>query len=97
MAPRDLDTAQFGAVLIKPDMSYIDTKPNIFEDNKTYIACKHDYSDLEEKIDFVMSNYHEVQEKIVLNMRKKIESQIHPNNIALHLYDVFKELKGVMV
>ena len=97
MAPRDLDSAQFGAVLIKPDMSYIDTKPNIFEDNKTYIACKHDYSDLEEKIDFVMSNYDEVQEKVVLNMRKKIESQIHPNNIALHLYDVFKELKGVMV
>ena len=70
---------------------------DIFEDNKTYIACKHDYSDLEEKIDFVMSNYDEVQEKIVLNMRKKIESHMHPNNIALHLYDVFKELKGVMV
>ena len=96
MAPRDLDAAQFGAVLIKPDMSYVDTNPNIFEDNVTYIACKHDYSDLEEKIDYVMSHYNEVQERLVHNIRERIELTMHPNNIAINVYNIFKEQEGII-
>ena len=57
MAPRDLDAAQFGSILIKPDLSYLDTYPNPYIDKETYIACKHDYSDLQEKIEDVLGNY----------------------------------------
>jgi len=49
MAPRDIEAAMFGSILIKPDMSYIDTAPNIFVPDETYITCKHDFSDLREK------------------------------------------------
>ena len=94
MAPRDLDAAQFGAVLIKPDMSFIDTVPNVFEEGQTYIACKHDYSDLEEKIDKVLGSYKDYT-YIIENARKKFEEQMKPENIALHLYSIFKNLKGV--
>jgi hypothetical protein len=94
MAPRDLDAAQFGSVLIKPDMSFIDTTPNIFEDKKTYIACKHDYSDLEEKISLVLDSFEDYL-YLVDNARKKFEEQMNPQNIALHLYKTFKNLDSI--
>ena len=94
MAPRDLDAAQFGAILIKPDMGFVDTVPNIFEDGVTYIACKHDYSDLKEKIDMILGNYKDYH-YIIDNARKKFQEVMQPHHIAMHLYNIFKNLKGV--
>ena len=94
MAPRDLDAAQFGAILIKPDMSYIDTYPNPFIDGETYIACKHDYSDLEEKIEMVLGNYNNYS-YIIENARKKFSELYRPENIAIRVYEIFKNLDGV--
>lgn len=96
MAPRDIEAAMFGSILIKPDMSYIDTAPNIFEDKVTYIACKHDFSDLEEKINLVLGNYDKFS-YIISNARKRIEEAMMPDKLALHLYDIFKTLKQITV
>jgi len=91
MAPRDIEAILFGNILIKPDMSHIETAPDIFEDMKTYVACKHDYSDLPEKIDMILGNY-EYYSYIVENARQKLIQTMHPNNLALHLYDIFNKL-----
>jgi hypothetical protein len=91
MAPRDIESAMFGSILIKPDMDYIDTAPNIFIDGETYISCKHDFSDLHEKIDMVLGNYDNYY-YIVENARKKIEEVMHPHHVAMHLYNIFKEV-----
>ena len=96
MAPRDIEAAMFGSILIKPDMSYIDTVPNIFVDGETYIACNHDFSDLQEKIESVLGNYDKLS-YIIANARKRIEDVMHPNTVAIHIYEVFKKLKGVTV
>ena len=94
MAPRDLDAAQFGAILIKPDMSHVDTYPNPFIDKETYIACKHDYSDIEEKIEDVLGNYNNYS-YIIENARKKFSELYRPENIALYVYNIMKKLEGV--
>lgn len=94
MAPRDLEAAMFGSILIKPDMSHIDTKPNVYVDGETYIACKHDFSDLEEKITNILDNY-ENYSYIIENARKKYLELMHPNYIALHLHEVFKDIDGI--
>ena len=94
MAPRDLDAAQFGALLIKPDMSFVDTVPNIFEDKKTYIACQHDYSDLTEILEEVLGNYNDYH-YIIENARNKFNEVMQPQHVAMHLYNMFKNLKGV--
>lgn len=94
MAPRDLDAAQFGAVLIKPDMSYIDTCLDPFIDGETYVACQHDYSDLQEKVEKVLGNYNDYL-YIIENARKKFSELYRPENIALHVYNIFKNLNGV--
>jgi len=94
MAPRDLDAAQFGALLIKPDMSYIDTCLDPFIDRETYIACQHDYSDLKEILEEVLGNYNDYL-YIIENARKKFSELYRPENIALHVYNIFKNLNGV--
>ena len=95
MAVRDIEAASFGSILIKPDMSYIETTPFIYEDGETYIACNYDWSDVEEKIDYVLSNYNELQSHITENMRRKFVDDYSEQKMALHLYDVFKNLEGV--
>ena len=94
MAPRDLDAAQFGAILIKPDLSYLDTYPNPYIDKETYIACKHDYSDLYEKVEDVLGNYNKFS-YIIENARKTFSELYRPENIALHVYNTIKKLEGV--
>ena len=75
-------------------MSHIDTKPNVYIDGETYIACKHDFSDLQEKIEDVLDNYKNYL-YIIENARKKYLELMHPNHIAIHLHQVFKDLDGV--
>jgi glycosyltransferase involved in cell wall biosynthesis len=97
MAPRDIEATMFGSVLMKPDMSYIDSEPFIYEDNKTYISVNYDWSNLEEKIDYVLSDYKNVRERLVSNMRKKYEESYDLKNLVIHLYDIIKNLDGVGV
>jgi hypothetical protein len=94
MAPRDLEAAMFGAILIKPDMSYIDTYPDPFIDGETYIACKHDFSDLEQIVEKILGNYNNYL-YIIDNARKKFSELYRPENIALRVYEIFKNLKEV--
>jgi hypothetical protein len=94
MAPRDLETMMFGNVLIKPDMSGIDTAPNIFIDGETYIACAHDFSNLAEKIDEILDDT-EKYYYIANNARKVILDQMQPSNLAYHMYNVIQKLPGV--
>ena len=46
-----------GCVLIKPDMSHLETWPDFYIPNLTYIPFKWDLSDFREKIDYCKNNY----------------------------------------
>jgi hypothetical protein len=94
MAPRDFEAAMFGAVLIKPDMSYIDTVPNVFIKDETYIACNHDFSDLSEKIEMILGST-EKYHYIIENARSKFEEEYTKENLATHVYRIFESLNGV--
>ena len=54
---KDFETFISGAILMKPDMSHMETWPNFFEKDKTYLSFNWDLSNLEEKIDFALKNY----------------------------------------
>ena len=83
------------SILIKPNLDFISTKPNIYVDNDTYLAVNYDWSNIEEKIDYALSNFKELQLKFVENMRKKFIELNKEENLALHLYEIFKNLKEV--
>ena len=45
---RDIEAIACGAVLVKPDMAHLITRPDLYEDGVTYVACRWDYADLAE-------------------------------------------------
>jgi hypothetical protein len=49
-AYRDFEIIINGAMLMKPDMSHLETWPNLYQEYKTYVPFKWDFSDLVDKI-----------------------------------------------
>lgn len=61
---RDFETIIAGAVLIKPDMSHLNTYPNVYKEGETYVPIKWDMSDLEEKVNKVIESYDEYKDYV---------------------------------
>lgn len=53
---RDFEAAAAGCVLLKPDMSHLDTRPAIYQENVTYVPVRWDLEDLPAKVDWILSN-----------------------------------------
>lgn len=51
---RDYEAFIYGGLLLKPSVDHMETWPNIFINNKTYVPFKWDFSDLEEKINIIL-------------------------------------------
>ena len=54
---RDFEAIHCGAILIKPDTTFIKSIPNIYQNNITYVPCKPDFSDLHEIVQNILNNY----------------------------------------
>lgn len=54
---RDYEAVLAGAVVIKPNSDFVLADPDLYRDGHCYVACKSDFSDLEEKVRLVLSNY----------------------------------------
>ena len=78
---RDFEIIICGATLVKPDMSHLETWPNLFQSGKTYIPHKWDLTDLDEKIDFLQSNTGERIE-IAENAQKVYKDAVSPEGLA---------------
>ena len=68
---REFLATKMGAAFIKPDMSYIDTWPNIYIKNETYIPCDLDFSNIEYLIDELSNNINlrKTSKQFVINYR----------------------------
>ncbi len=55
-------------VIIKPRCDYVKMVPDLY-DEKRMIFCKPDYSDLEEKINYILEHYDEYKEMLEENYR----------------------------
>ena len=74
---RDLESMMMGTVVLKPSHKKVDTLPNLMVDNETFIPCKYDWSDLEEKIDYILSNFNEIKESWISAQDKiNLDNQI---------------------
>ena len=81
--------------MIKPDMSYIETWPDVYQPWKTYIPCKYDWSDLEEIVVEVIQNYKKYQD-IAVNAFNLVKS-VWDNNVFADQFDAImrKVTEGV--
>jgi hypothetical protein len=84
---RDFEVIQAGSVLLKPDMSNVITYPNIYIPYETYVPCNLDYSDLIEKIEWIMDNPIKCSE-IVKNAQELVKKFYTPENLALYWKDI---------
>jgi hypothetical protein len=66
---RDFEAICYDCLLIKPSMSHIDTQPNIFIPEETYIPVRWDFADLEDKCRYYLTHLDETKE-IVNNARR---------------------------
>lgn len=54
---RDYEAIHSGAILVKPDTSFVESTPDIYQNYDTYVPCKPDFSDLPEIITGILKNY----------------------------------------
>ena len=92
---RDFEAMLTGTILIRPDQSNVITSPSIFEEGETYIGCKLDWSDLEEKIENTLDNFSELNEKFTNNIRNKFNKEYTLEKFCLHYYNIFNNLETV--
>jgi len=92
---RDYEAMFAGTILLKPDQSRIETAPDMFEEGRTYIGCKHDWSDLEEKIEYILDNFSELNEKLTSNIRDKFIQSYTVENFCMHYYNLFSNLSNI--
>tara|TARA_Y100000593_G_C4238260_1_gene300736 strand:+ start:22 stop:1050 length:1029 start_codon:yes stop_codon:yes gene_type:complete len=92
---RDLESMMVGTIVLKPSHEKVDTLPNMMIDNETFIPCKYDWSDLEEKIDYILSNFNELNERINHNIRSMFLEKFTNENLCLYYYNLFRNLDGV--
>ena len=97
MMPRDIEAAMFGAILLKSDMSHILTTPNPYIDNTTYISVKWDYSNLEERVDHILSNFNHFQKNLPINLRECYVRENDPVKRIIHFYNLIKDIDNVGV
>ena len=53
---RDYEAFQAGALVLKPDMSHMETWPDLYRDGETIVSHKWDFSDLEETIGALLAD-----------------------------------------
>jgi hypothetical protein len=94
MAPRDMESAMVGSILVKPDMGHLETIPNIYLPNETYIPVKWDFSDMNQKIEATLERFDELQEFYVENMRNEYVKQYAKENLVTYTYNWIKNLEG---
>ncbi len=81
---KDFECFLSGSLLLKPDMSHMETWPNLYEDGITYISHKWDLSDLEEKIDWAQSH-----EKESINIAQSAQDRYIDHTIGKNAGELF--------
>lgn len=65
---RDFECMYTKTILIKPNSNHVFCYPiDIFMDNKMYIPCNYDFSDLESKITMILDGYKSFEEMLEIN------------------------------
>lgn len=94
MAPRDIEAAMFGGILIKPDMGHIESIPNPYIPEETYRPIEWGFADMNDVILDTLERFNYYQEKFVNNMRNEYMKQYAPEKMVMHIYDIISNLKG---
>ena len=54
---KDFETFISGSLLLKPDMSHLETYPALYDSGETYVSHRWDFADLDERVDNILADY----------------------------------------
>jgi len=86
---RDFEAVRSGALLLKPDMSHLETWPDIFVPFETYVPFNWDADDLIEKALYYLENEKE-RERIALNAAFLYRSQL--DELTIRFNTILEEI-----
>ena len=87
---REFEAIKMGAAIIFPNVDYLETWPNIYQDNFSYISYELDFSNLIQKIDLVLNNKN-LRESLVENSQK-IHKNVYSEVGLNYLINFFKRI-----
>lgn len=93
IAPRDIEAVSFGSILLKNDMSHVNTAPNVYN-SSTYASIKWDGTDMENVIESILSDFDALQPYYTENMRKEFVQRFDPINLVKYTYNWISKLDG---
>lgn len=97
IAPRDIESAMVGAILFKPEMNHIQTIPNIFVSNETYVPLKWNFDDMNQKIIEILSEWPNNQNYFVENMRNHFSEKYDSKKLVEYIYNLIRNEPGVTI
>ena len=80
--------------MIKPNMDIVNTNPNPYIANETYIPVDLDWADLNEIVIKMLDNPNKLS-YIINNSRKVYDELYSAHNFCMYWYDFFANLNGV--
>ncbi|MDY6936576.1 MAG: glycosyltransferase [Cyanobacteriota bacterium] len=87
---RDFEAICNDSLLVKPSMAHLDTQPNIFVENETYVPVRWDFADLEEKCRHYLEHPEEAA-RIIKNARQVYTDYLERGGFARTLEDILSK------
>ena len=91
---RDFEIFEFGVVMIKPTMDIVNTNPNPYISNETYIPVDLDWKELNDTVLETINKPDKIQ-YIVENSRKVYDKLYSAHNFCMYWHEFFSNLSGV--
>lgn len=91
LCKRDFEAVYNRSLLLKPDMSHLETWPDVFIENETYVPFKWDLSDMVEKAEYYLENSVE-RERIIEKAFEVYKEQL--SNLNQRFESILKEIVG---
>ena len=80
---RDYEAVMCGSLLLKPDMSHVETEPDIFRAAETYVPLRWDFSDLEQQVRYYLAHPYEAA-RITDNAFRVLQRYFHEQRFLEH-------------
>lgn len=88
---RDFEAVLCGCLLVKPEMSHVETNPDIFMPYKTYVPVRWDFSDLEETCRYYLE-HDDARQRIADHAFKKLDEFYRSGGVTSTILNVLQRV-----
>ena len=87
---REFEAIKMGTAVIFPNLNYLETWPNIYQDNYSYLSYELDFSNLNERID-ILINDENLRKNLVKNSQRILKS-VYSEEGLNYLVNFFRKI-----